>query len=393
MIRAVLLDLDNTLLANPDRAYVDAYLSLTEQYFAEIWNYHGMARLLRETTRRLTTPHDPQQSNRTLWLDTIAQATGHAPDEIDSAFRDFCSNAHQQLRTCAQSLPTARTLVDHFLESGYAVVIATNPIYPPEIIHQRLDWAGILEKLERFALVTTTENMHTAKPDPAYFAEILGRVGVEPDDAIVVGDSEKNDIRPATQIGIHTYHIHADTPANLDLRLREFLEQVSAPGWHTSFVSPPHAPSMVESQLRGNVGALFGLLLGVKDSFWSQHPDPDEWSVLETVCHLLESETKLQRPRLRRILDEENPFLVSPKASVHTAGPACDDDGYGIARRFAQERQATIDFLADLSPADWRRPARDSVFGPTNLLEMALFTAQHDRLHLNQICETMGKCV
>jgi hypothetical protein len=25
-------------------------------------------------------------------------------------------------------------------------------------------------------------------------------------------------------------------------------------------------------------------------------------------------------------------------------------------------------------------------------LEMAHFTAQHDRLHLNQICQTLGKC-
>ena len=62
------------------------------------------------------------------------------------------------------------------------------------------------------------------------------------------------------------------------------------------------------------------------------------------------------------------------------------------AEIFAEERQQTVAFLNDLPPEAWTRPARHSIFGPTTLLEMANFTATHDRLHIQQICQTLGRC-
>ena len=59
---------------------------------------------------------------------------------------------------------------------------------------------------------------------------------------------------------------------------------------------------------------------------------------------------------------------------------------------FRQARERTIALLAGLRPDQWNRPARHSIFGLTNLLEMAHFTAQHDRLHITQLCQTLGKC-
>ncbi|HML24865.1 MAG TPA: DinB family protein, partial [Aggregatilinea sp.] len=76
-------------------------------------------------------------------------------------------------------------------------------------------------------------------------------------------------------------------------------------------------------------------------------------------------------------------------------GPAtrtCPPNGWPVALAFAAERQITLDFLAALPADAWDRPARHSIFGPTTLLEMANFTAQHDRLHLTQLCQTVQKC-
>jgi len=135
------------------------------------------------------------------------------------------------------------------------------------------------------------------------------------------------------------------------------------------------------------------MLRNIPARYWEQHPIPDEWSILQIVCHLLESEQVVQRPRLQRILNEDNPFLRSPQPPP---GPhealACDQSGLRAARRWAAERQKTIMWLRQLSANDWQRPARHSIFGLTTLLEMAHFTAQHDRLHLNQLCQTLGRC-
>jgi hypothetical protein len=138
---------------------------------------------------------------------------------------------------------------------------------------------------------------------------------------------------------------------------------------------------------------LFGLIDPIKPHFWTQHPDPEEWSPLEIVCHLLEREPSVQRARLERILQEHNPFLTDPGLPLGPYQmPPCADDGEDAAARFLAERKITIALLEGISAEDWQRPARHSIFGPTSLLEMALFTAQHDRLHLQQLCQTIGRC-
>nr|MCU0514203.1 DinB family protein [Anaerolineae bacterium] len=102
-------------------------------------------------------------------------------------------------------------------------------------------------------------------------------------------------------------------------------------------------------------------------------------------------ESTQQRPRLERILREDDPFLIAPRPPGPDI-PVCAEDGHRIAAEFVQERARTMAFVHTLTAAEWQRPARHSIFGRTTLLEMAHFTAQHDRLHLNQLCQTIGRC-
>jgi hypothetical protein len=146
---------------------------------------------------------------------------------------------------------------------------------------------------------------------------------------------------------------------------------------------------MIAPQLRGNIGALKGLLHNIKPEFWHQHPDPKEWSPYQIVCHLLESEEMTQRPQLEKIIAQDNPFLSQ---SMVAPTPQCDMSESQLVDMFIQARQQTINWLNELPADTWGRIARHSIFGPTTFLEMAHFTAQHDRLHLNQLCQTLKKC-
>jgi hypothetical protein len=96
---------------------------------------------------------------------------------------------------------------------------------------------------------------------------------------------------------------------------------------------------MIEPEMRGNIGALFGVIAPAQPHFWQQHPDPQEWSPIQIICHLVESEIKVQRPRLERIFAEDNPFLpiTKPPLSARDAVP-CGDDGLPVAERFRAER-------------------------------------------------------
>ena len=221
----------------------------------------------------------------------------------------------------------------------------------------------------------------------AYYAELAARNGIEPDEALMVGDSMTNDIQPAQKLGIHTRHITDTTGASFD-----FMNRFRVATGKTA-ICPRAASSRYGSNrsIRGNPGALYGLLSEVQAHQWQQRPQPEEWSILQILCHLRESETEVQQQRLKAILREDNPFIATPPAPGPQI-PPCHHEGYEVMNQFRRHRLATIDLLAQLNDADWRRPARHSIFGLTNLLEMAYFTAQHDRLHITQLCQTLGKC-
>ncbi|MBI5669763.1 MAG: HAD hydrolase-like protein [Chloroflexi bacterium] len=398
MIKAVLLDLDNTLLRNDDRVFAAAYLRLVGEYLGQRWGHGDLSRVFLTAIRALAGTRDLQQTNTDLLLSTMCRETGISVWEIRTALEDFHREVYPSLGEQVRPIPQAAALVDELRRRQYAVAITTNPIYPAAAIQQRLTWAGLPDDFSVYALVTHADTMRLTKADPAFYAEVVARIGVEPDEAVMVGDSLKNDIQPAQQVGLSTYHIQSESsgatgPADAAGSLSDFFAAVRAGDWLDTLAPRPLTPEMIEPEMRGNLAALFGTLTDAKPRYWQQHPDPDEWSPLQIICHLLESERRVHRARLERILKENNPFLAEPPTpSGARATRICDDDGQNATRRFAIERLDTLAWLRTLRPDDWQRPARHSIFGLTTLLEMAHFTAQHDRLHINQLCQTLGRC-
>jgi len=389
VIKAVLLDLDNTLLTNPDAAFASAYLRLADEYFLARWRIAGMSRILLEVSRALAGPRNGYRTNTELAMDIISSAVQKPLDEITATFDDFYQTVYPRLKDVTQPIgDVALRIIETLRERQMALVIATNPLYPPEAVRQRLLWAGLPADFQHYTLVTHAGNMHFAKPDPSYYIEALARVGVEPDETIMVGDSLQNDIQPARQAGLHT--VHVQNRDDLEQFYRDF---VLPPDRFAHISTHPPALSMIVPELRGTMGALFGVMADAHADYWLQHPYPDEWSPMQILCHLFESERQVQRPRLERILAEENPFLISPPPPTGAREPLpCDVDGWQVAHRFVCEREKTIAWVVSRKPEDWKRPARHSIFGHTTLLEMAHFTAQHDRLHINQLCQTLGRC-
>jgi hypothetical protein len=239
-----------------------------------------------------------------------------------------------------------------------------------------------------YSLITGSDTMHYSKQNPAYYAEIIARIGVEPDEALVIGDSLQNDIISAQAVGLHAIHLD-------NSEFHSFAGVISHlkanTDWRQQYKPKTLTPNMIIPQWHGNIAALFALLADVKDHFWQQQSIPGEWTILQILSHLLQVEPSIHRARLERIRQEQNPFITAspppgPDIPIH------DADGYAIAAAFLEERKKTTIFIETLSEKDWYRPAQHSIFSKTTLLEMAHFTAQHDRLHINQLCQTLGHC-
>jgi len=385
MIKAVLLDLDNTLLHNPDRQFAQAFMQQLESHLRQSTNTEKVASFFRQGIKSLTSDRDMMRTNTELIAETIANATPMSIDQVYNILQSFYDTEYHNLQSYTSPVANSRQLIEQLLEQNLDVAIATNPIYPQTAILERLEWAGLSSFIDNFAFITHSDNMHFSKPHPAYYAEVVARIGIEPDEAIMVGDGLRNDIEPAKTLGIHTFHITKDSP------LDNFIDHIHTENWQHQHPLQPLTPDAIIPQYQGNIGALYGLLAEVKGNQWVQRPDPNEWSIKQILYHLQYSETSVQRHRIHKILGEENPFIASqppPGPNLETD----NHDGFYFANQFRLERIATIKLLSQLSPNQWQLPARHSIFGLTTLLEMAYFTAQHDRLHISQLCQTLGNC-
>lgn len=210
MIQALLLDLDDTLLGNNVETFMRRYFGLLSAYARPLFDADTFLPHLIQATQAMIRNTDPGQTNAEVFWQAFEQLTGGRRAELEPFFSRFYETEFEQLRSSTVARPAAAALVRAATDESRAVVIATNPLFPAMAIEKRLEWAGIPTTEYPYALVTAYENMHAAKPQPAYYREILSVIGCPPEQALMVGDDWRNDIAPAAAVGLHTWWITTD---------------------------------------------------------------------------------------------------------------------------------------------------------------------------------------
>lgn len=206
MVEAVLFDLDDTLLSNSIERFLPRYFALLGEYAEP--NFGDRERFLRDlmtSTQAMIANTDGAKTNRAVFWELFEAQTGQTAGEMEQFFDNFYEMIFPQLRSACDQRPVAVEMVTACFELGLKVVIATNPVFPRRAVEQRLAWAGLPVDVFPFALVTSYENMHAAKPNEAYYREILQRIETPAQRAIMIGDDWQNDIAPAKAVGLRAY--------------------------------------------------------------------------------------------------------------------------------------------------------------------------------------------
>ena len=66
----------------------------------------------------------------------------------------------------------------------------------------RIKWAGL--KPEDFEIITTFENFNYCKPNPNYYREVCAKMGVAPEECLMVGNDVLDDM-VAEQLGMKVF--------------------------------------------------------------------------------------------------------------------------------------------------------------------------------------------
>jgi FMN phosphatase YigB (HAD superfamily) len=308
----------------------------------------------------------------------------------------FYDEVFPTLGSLTSPIPEAVRLVDWAFAQGHRVAIATNPLFPLRAIQHRLRWAGLPPEKYPFALVTSYETLHFTKETVAYYPEMLAQLGWPDDPAVMVGDDIEREVKPTRAAGLPVFWVRKSSEVSTEPNgvpqgtlesFQGWLEQAAPQALKVSV----EGPQALLANLRATPAALGTLTSTMSLDAWRRSPAPAEWCLTEIICHLRDVEREVNLPRLRKVLAEQNPFLVGETTDIWVKERKCaEQDGRQALVEFTAARKETIALLDGLA-AEWSRPARHAIFGPTTLQELVGFVAGHDRAHVQQIWKTLPK--
>lgn len=206
-IQSLLLDLDGTLLENEMETFVPAYLEALGRFLAGRLAPDTLVRELLKATRIMAANDGDGRTNEDVFAATFYPSVGVERAELEPLFMRFYAEEFPKLRRFTRAVAEAPRFVRWAFENGLEVVIATNPLFPLTAIEQRLDWAGVGVEEHPYRLVTSYENMHASKENPAYYLEILDRIGRPPESCLMVGDNWEWDMVNAARAGIRGWWV------------------------------------------------------------------------------------------------------------------------------------------------------------------------------------------
>lgn len=173
----------------------------------------------------------------------------------------------------------------------------------------------------------------------------------------------------------------ADAPRTWTCRICGRISLGAVPAWCRTCEAPaaqhreqvpvwylePIAPAEALAELAAGLAAIEAIVDACPPDQLDRPPRPGEWSVRETLEHLVAAEDLLAT-RIPRLLDEDDPELVATAAWVLPASDeataATNEPAEALLVRLRQMRLATIARLRAMPDAAWERAGRHPEWAP-----------------------------
>jgi len=201
MTEAVLFDIDNTLILFEENAFFRAYMTRLTPKFLDIFTAEQFQQRLIGATRALL-DNRGRLTNAEYYLNHFSREMEHLRPEFWTRFNHFYDTEFDQLNTLVKAVSVAQKVLRTIYENGLKLIAASNPLWPLSVQTIRLAWAGV-DTLP-YSFITHIENSSFCKPQPEFYLEICDKIGLEPEQCLMVGNDPLNDMI-AGETGMRTY--------------------------------------------------------------------------------------------------------------------------------------------------------------------------------------------
>lgn len=199
----ILFDLDGTLLPLDMNEFMDIYFGEMGKAFDDMIPSDRLVKNVWTGTKAMITNLEGK-TNETVFMETFEQLIDEDISIYQDRFNRFYDEGFMQVRNAVKALPIVKDTIDLLKQKGYTLAIATNPIFPQKAVYHRIDWAGL--NVNDFNYISSYEQNCFCKPNIEFFTEVLGALGKQPDQCIMVGNDVQEDMIAST-IGVETYLI------------------------------------------------------------------------------------------------------------------------------------------------------------------------------------------
>ena len=208
MKKAILFDLDGTLLPMNLQEFIKTYFGLLGRKMVS----HGYDPELFKKGMwggvNAAIANDGSMKNEERFWSVMNACMGRDCRDDAAIYEEFYQNEYHQAKAVCGVQPRAAEAVKLAKEKAEKVILATSPLYPRIAVEGRTQWAEI--DINDFDFVTTYESECHCKPNPEYFRDILKRFDLKPEECVMIGNDEKEDMWAAAQAGIEGYLVTDD---------------------------------------------------------------------------------------------------------------------------------------------------------------------------------------
>ena len=187
--------------------FIKAYLGGMAKKLAPYgYNPDALVKAVYAGMKAMTT-NDGSCTNETAFWNAFTGILGEKVRDDMPIFDEFYRNEFQDVKNICGFLPDAVKTVRKLKEMGYRVALATTPMFPSIATESRIRWAGL--ELDDFEFFTTYENYHYCKPNLNYYREVVEKLGVAPEECLMVGNDVGEDM-VTEELGMKVFLMPAD---------------------------------------------------------------------------------------------------------------------------------------------------------------------------------------